>query len=114
MRNQILFLATFIFAVGAFAQNRNDVALYGSDNLNGTARYQSMSGAFGALGGDMSAININPAGSAVFTNTAFTISMANYNINNNTRYFDGESNTDFSQLKLNQIGGVLVFSYNIL
>ncbi|WP_456865588.1 OmpP1/FadL family transporter [Galbibacter sp. BG1] len=110
MRNQILFLATFIFAVGAFAQNRNDVALYGSDNLNGTARYQSMSGAFGALGGDMSAININPAGSAVFTNTAFTISMANYNINNNTRYFDGESNTDFSQLKLNQIGGVLVFN----
>ena len=26
-----------------------------------------MSGAFGALGGDLSAISINPAGSAIFT-----------------------------------------------
>ncbi|MCF8715932.1 outer membrane protein transport protein [Joostella atrarenae] len=109
MRNLFLFLVTFIFATNVFAQNRNDVALYGSDKLNGTARYQGMSGAFGALGGDMSSLNINPAGSAVFTNTVFTISLANYHINNETNYFNGRSETDFSQLKLNQIGGALVF-----
>lgn len=110
MRNLFLFLVTFIFATNIFAQNRNDVALYGSDKLNGTARYQGMSGAFGALGGDMSSLNINPAGSAVFTSTVFTISLANYHINNETNYFNGRSETDFSQLKLNQIGGALVFN----
>ena len=29
-------------------------------NLNGTARYRAMGGAFGAVGGDLSALNVNP------------------------------------------------------
>ncbi|WP_335966644.1 aromatic hydrocarbon degradation protein [Galbibacter sp. PAP.153] len=110
MKNRVLLITALFVGVIAFAQNRNDVVLYGNDNLNGTARFQSMSGAFGALGGDMSAININPAGSAVFTNTLFTISAANYHVKNDTRYFNGDSNTDFSNLRLNQIGGALVFN----
>ncbi|MEL4308055.1 OmpP1/FadL family transporter [Joostella sp. CR20] len=109
MKNNLFLIATSLFSLGVFAQDRNSVALYGTDNLNGTARYQSMSGAFGALGGDMSAINTNPAGSAVFSSTVFTLSATNYNIDNKTSYFDGRSETDFSQLKLNQIGGALVF-----
>ncbi|QLE02088.1 outer membrane protein transport protein [Galbibacter sp. BG1] len=110
MKTNYLIIAAIMLTVGAFGQNRNDVALYGSDNLNGTARYQSMSGAFGALGGDMSSININPAGSAVFTNTLFTISAVNYNVDNQTNYFDGASSTDFNKFRFNQIGGALVFN----
>ena len=41
------------------------------DNSVGSARFQSMGGAFGALGGDLSAININPAGSAVFIDNQY-------------------------------------------
>jgi hypothetical protein len=39
---------------------------YSQDNLNGTARFRAM-GAFGALGGDLSSLNVNPAGSAILT-----------------------------------------------
>ena len=47
------------------------------DNTVGSARFQSMGGAFGALGGDLSAININPAGSAVFIDNQYELSFSN-------------------------------------
>ena len=50
-----------------FAQGFYDALRYSTDEIQGTARFRGMSGAFGALGGDMSAVSLNPAGSAVFT-----------------------------------------------
>ena len=46
---------------------------YALNNLTGTARFRGMSGAFGALGGDLSAINVNPAGSLFFSNNYASI-----------------------------------------
>ncbi|MCX2679589.1 aromatic hydrocarbon degradation protein [Galbibacter sp. EGI 63066] len=109
MKKQFLYIVAALATVGSFAQTKNDVAAYSTNNLNGTARYQSMSGAFGALGGDMSAININPAGSAVFNNTLITLSATNYHTDNSTQYFNGTSESDLSKLKFNQLGGALVF-----
>jgi hypothetical protein len=39
-----------------------------------------MSGAFGALGGDLSSLNVNPAGSAVFSNNQMGLTLSNYNV----------------------------------
>ena len=40
----------------------SDIAvLFSTDDNLGTARYMGLSGAFGALGGDMTAVDINPA-----------------------------------------------------
>ena len=51
MKKSILFIMGMLcFAVSA--QNINDVVRYGTENLQGTARFQAMGGAFGALGGD--------------------------------------------------------------
>jgi hypothetical protein len=47
-----------------------------------------MSGAFGALGGDLSAININPAGSTVFNNNQVGITLSTNSNRNNTNYFN--------------------------
>ncbi|MFH6602106.1 OmpP1/FadL family transporter [Maribacter algicola] len=91
------------------AQNINDVMRYGSENLQGTARFQGLSGAFGALGGDLSALNVNPAGSAVFNNSLFTVSGTSYTRDNAVRYFNGNEGTISSNVDLNQIGGVMVF-----
>ena len=44
------------------AQDITDAVRYSMDEIQGTARFKAMSGAFGALGGDMSSVNINPAG----------------------------------------------------
>ena len=40
------------------AQTVNDVTMFLSEELNGSARYNSMAGAFGALGGDLTAVSI--------------------------------------------------------
>ena len=61
-------LIIFSFVVyNVSAQNYKDALRYSTEDLSGTARFKGMSGAFGAIGGDFSAISINPAGSSVFS-----------------------------------------------
>ena len=61
----------------ASAQGAMDAAKLGSTELNGTARYLGMAGAFGALGGDISVMKDNPAGLAVYRSSevATTLSL---------------------------------------
>ncbi len=56
------------------AQDEFDAIRIASTDITGTARYVSMSGAFGALGGDGSAIKDNPAALGVFRNSEVSIS----------------------------------------
>lgn len=46
-----------------------------SDDLRGTARFMSMAGAFGALGGDLSTLTRNPAGIGVYRGSEVGITM---------------------------------------
>ncbi len=50
----------------SFGQGEIEANLFSRGDLNGTARSVSMGGAFGALGGDLSGVAINPAGIAVY------------------------------------------------
>ena len=68
-----------------------------------------MSGAFGALGGDLSAIAINPAGSAVFLGTSASVSVAGNDIENKANYFNTETKSINTDININQAGGVFVF-----
>src|SRR5690606_26355699 len=101
----ILFLACSI----ASAQNINDVLRYSGESLQGTARFQGMSGAFGALGGDLSSLNVNPAGSAVFNNGVFSVTASNQHSKNDASYFSNNTGASLNSFDLNQVGGVLVF-----
>jgi len=92
------------------AQDITDAMRYSSDQLSGTARYRAMSGAFGALGGDLSAISINPAGSAIFLSSAATVTLSYNNRQNDTRYFNGITSNDNSDVYFDQAGAVLVFN----
>lgn len=49
-----------------YAQGEMDAFRISQTDLNGTARYLGMSGAFGALGGDISAMTTNPGGLAIY------------------------------------------------
>ncbi|AXG72299.1 hypothetical protein KORDIASMS9_04570 [Kordia sp. SMS9] len=105
----ILFMVMLSMSI-SYAQDINDVVRYSTENLNGTARFRAMSGAFGALGGDFSAFSINPAGSAVFSTSEVTISLSNYNNDNDASYFGTRSNANDSEFDLNQAGIVFVFN----
>lgn len=98
-----------LLCLTASAQGINDVLRYGTEETQGTARFQAMGGAFGALGGDLSALNINPAGSSVFNYSQFTITGSNYNRNNTSLYGSNTNNSEINSLELNQVGGVFVF-----
>lgn len=91
------------------AQDITDAVRYSSESLTGTARFTAMSGAFGALGGDLSALNINPAGSAVFLNSYSTFTLSYNEGNYTTGYFNGLTTSDDSEVLLDQAGAVFVF-----
>ena len=91
------------------AQDITDAVRYSMDEIQGTARFRAMGGAFGALGGDMSSININPASSAVFNNSQASVSLGLFNSKENIGYFDGSNSSSNSNVDLNQLGAAFIF-----
>lgn len=110
MKKYILLSALGI-ALGASAQDISDVLRYSQSNINGTARFRAMGGAFTALGGDLSAISINPASSAVFNDNQFGVTLSNYNKKNESSFFNTYRDSKETVFDLNQAGAVFVF-YN--
>ena len=108
--NQILFIGlVFLITLFSKAQTRNDVNYMTQSSLHGSARYISMGGAFGALGGDISAISDNPAGSSVFLNTEIGGTINYNNINSETVYFGNKLNRESELFNFDQLGAVFVF-----
>ncbi len=107
-KNLIFLLGLFIFQNMA-AQGVQDAVRFSQDNLNGTARFRAMSGAFGALGGDLSSINVNPAGSAVFMNNQVGITLNNTSISNKSNYFGTSASERENNFDVNQAGAVFVY-----
>lgn len=110
MKRFTLFLITLFVVSAANAQNITDGLRYATDEIIGTARFNGLSGAFGALGGDFSAIAINPAGSAVFLDNTMSFSFGVSDRENNSSYFNSTAKSTASDLNLNQAGGVFVFT----
>ncbi|HSD08882.1 OmpP1/FadL family transporter [Flavobacterium sp.] len=108
-KNLLLFLTVGLTFSTTYSQEIKDAVRYTKSDLQGTARFTAMSGAFGALGGDLSSINVNPAGSSVFNNNQFSTTMGFYDIKNNSNYFDSSTSTSENNFDLNQAGGVFVF-----
>lgn len=108
-KNLLLFLVAGLTFSTIHSQEIKDAMRYTQSELHGTARFTAMSGAFGALGGDLSSINVNPAGSAVFNNNQFATTMGSYSTKNNSDYFGTGTSASDSNFDLNQAGGVFVF-----
>ncbi len=107
---KLLYLICIGFSINvAQSQEIQDAVRYAQDNLNGTARFRAMGGAFGALGGDLSSLNVNPAGSAIFSNNQLSLTFNSYNTDNNSNYFGTSTSESESNFELNQTGGVFVF-----
>ncbi|PHQ29544.1 OmpP1/FadL family transporter [Leeuwenhoekiella nanhaiensis] len=90
------------------AQTISDAVQFSTENITGTARYRAVGGAFGALGGDLSALNNNPAGSAVFSQSFVSLSLSSDGYDNQTHYGDGITTNSNSDLDFNQLGAVFV------
>ena len=103
-----MFLLIGIFLIGdAFSQNPDDVVRNAWFIPNGTARSNSIAGATGALGGDISSVSTNPAGLGFYKTREVVISPA-FLLNNNKADFRGTSanNTTKSGFQLGTTGAV--------
>lgn len=104
INGKFLLLAAFASAAGmATAQDNYDAQNLINSDLNGTARFVSMGGALGALGGDISVMTTNPAGTAIYrgSDAAFTLSGV---------FTDkGAMSHDASRLSVDQGGAVFAF-----
>ena len=110
MLKQAFILYIFICTVPySFSQTYEDALRYNSFNHEGTSRFNSMGGAFGALGGDVSAISINPASSSIFIDSeiAFSLNYKNQKINNTLNGSNSKSKNDL--YSIGGIGAVLVY-----
>ena len=112
---KLYFLAMLCVAYISNAQtlSYNDIGvLFSEESVNGTARYNAMSGAFGALGGDLSSIETNPAGAAVFLKSEFAVSLNIRNTEITSSFYGTSELTDNDYTNLSQAGGVFVFNTN--
>lgn len=107
------FILSAFFAKAQSISYTDAAVLFSTDDNYGTARFVGMGGAFGALGGDLTAADINPAGLAVFNNTEFSTTLSYRNTQNKTSFYGPSISNEDDYFKFSQAGAVLVFStYN--
>ena len=68
----IIAMLTFVIA---FGQSADDACLFSQTYYQGTAKALGMSNALGAVGGDMTAVCINPAGMGLYRSHEITASL---------------------------------------
>lgn len=83
MKRILLSSAIAMSAMTLFAQGAMDAYQFNQPDMKGTARFMSMGGAFGALGGDMTTISQNPGGIGVYRNSEIGFTV-NFDIQNST------------------------------
>lgn len=107
MKKSIIILSLITGGVStAYSQGALDAFNLSQPDIKGTARYMGMAGAFGALGGDLSAISQNPGGIGVYRSgdVGFTLDL---DVQSSNSQFQGMQ-FDMNQTKflLNNIGAV--------
>lgn len=110
MKSKTIYSIFFsLFILSANAQSLSDALNYSQTFNGGTARFVSMGGAFGALGGDFSSLNYNPAGLGVYRSSEFTITPS-FKKRSVSSDYNGTNGLDSrNRLGIDNLG--FVFSY---
>lgn len=88
---------------------RNTAEVYGNSSMMGTSKYNSMAGSMGALGGDFSVLNSNPAGIAVSIASEFSATLSIQNNKNTTSYAGQSINYKINNTDIGNVGGIATF-----
>ncbi len=110
MKKIITYIILLASTVGS-AQNITEAVRYSSLNQQSTARVAGVAGAFGAMGGDIGVVTLNPAGIGDFRKSEFVISPTIFSISTDADIngADNPTTTDLnSKLTIGALG--VVFS----
>lgn len=100
---------TLLLPLFSAAQNEVDVLRYSTTTFGGTARSNSMAGAFGALGGDFSSLASNPGGIGLYRKTEITFTPSIYGSSSSTRWLNNTYNDSKYNFHFGNFGMVLNF-----
>ena len=109
MKSNILLAGLLVcqFTIYSQVMSYSDQAvLFSTEDHLGTARYMGMSGAFGALGNDLTSIEINPAAVAVYNGGEFASSLAYRDSQVKSSFYGNTINNKDDYFRFSQIGGV--------
>lgn len=98
MKKIIMAIAVTLNCSLLVAQTEFDAAKIIQNDINGTARYMGMAGAFGALGGDASAIKDNPGGLGIYRTSEMTTTLSFSLQNSNSTWNSTKAKDDLSKL----------------
>lgn len=95
-----------LLSVGAQAQTAEDALRYSMDNTTGSARFMALSGAMGAVGGDISTIFYNPAGMGLYKSSEYIIAPR-FMYNSATNHYMGmQSKSTSNRMNYGMLGFV--------
>lgn len=93
MKRTTIFLSFILICTLTYSQTMYDGLKTSIYDISGTARYSSMAGAFGALGGDASSIKDNPAGLGIYRKSEISFST-DFLTQNTKSNWNGIQSTD--------------------
>ncbi len=106
MQKRSLLFISILLSFSSIAQVPEDVLKYSWQPTNGTARINAVGGAMGSLGGDISALFVNPAGIGFFKTGEIVLSPGYYFLNNNSNYRGTAASDEGSNFNLGASGVV--------
>ena len=107
MKKSIITIAVaLVGAATAFAQTADDACLFSQAFYQGTAKALGMGNAMGAVGGDMTAVNINPAGMGIYRSNEFTASLNLLDNHHVSCYYGSDVSANKWRLSIPNVGYV--------
>ena len=109
---KIICIAAALFLggeVSVWAQSEIDAYRFSQREESGSARYLSMGGAFGALGGDISAMSTNPGGLGIYRSSEVVTGVSLSFMHTNTNWAGTELNANKTRFNFDNIAYVGYF-----
>ncbi len=109
MKNILYIIVLLFITTNIMGQAFDDAIRFNKNELTGTARSLAMANAFSALGGDLSAITLNPASIAVYRSSEFSFTPSISFNSTKANYGEFNQQEDKYSMPFNQIGGVTTY-----
>ena len=106
MKKALIITLIILFSVKLFGQGSDDACLFSQTYYQGTAKAMGMGNALGAVGGDMTAVNINPAGMGIYRSNELTTTLNLMDNYTHSTYYGTSNGANNMRLSIPNLGYV--------
>ncbi len=106
--------AAFYLQAQDISEIKNTTDVYNNNSINGTAKYVGMAGSMGALGGDISSVNVNPAGLGVNIASDISLSLSTYSNKNTSTLGSASASNKVNKTDLGNASAIIAFDLSNL